>query len=213
MTAAKVADKVTVLFSGGKDSVVTFDLCRRYFNSVDIAFMYFVNGLSFQEKIIQYYENLYDLECLRVPHFELSNMLRYRLFRKPDYSVPIILTKDVYNYIRSLTDNYWLAGGERINDSIVRRAMIKKSGSIDEKRGRFYPLADWSKQDVIDYIRKNRLKVSEESRVLGFSFRDFSGKTLIKIKECYPNDFERIKNYFPFCEAGIRKEQHGEKQT
>ena len=199
----KIADTVTVLFSGGKDSVVTLDLCRRYFNSVNMVFMYYVPGLSFQENIIRYYERLYKIECVRVPHFELSMMLRYGLYRPSDLDVPVIKCVDVYNYIRDITGDFWLAGGERIADSIVRRAMMKRSGSIDIKRGRFYPLAEWTKADVTEYIRKNRLKVSEESAVLGHSFRSLDGKTLQSIRDNYPDDFQLIKKWFPLCEVAL----------
>jgi phosphoadenosine phosphosulfate reductase len=130
-------------------------------------------------------------------------MLRYGLYRPADFNVPAVRTAELYNYVRSITGNYWIAGGERINDSIVRRAMIKHSGSIDEKRGRFYPLAEWGKRDALDYIRKNHLKIGEESAVLGFSFRSFDKKTLAAVKERYPEDFELIQSWFPFCAAGL----------
>ena len=201
--ASRIADTVTVLFSGGKDSAVTLHLCRRYFRSVNMAFMYYVPGLSFQERIVGYYENLCGIECLRIPHFELSEMLRYGLYRPYDYSVPVVKCADVYNYIRSLTGNYWLAGGERIDDSIVRRAMIKRAGSVDDKRGRFYPLAEWSKTDVNEYIAKNNLRFGEESAVLGHSFRSFDRGTLLAVEEHYPRDFELIKRWFPLCRAGM----------
>lgn len=70
--------------------------------------MYLVKGLEFQEKTIRYYENKYDVEMLRVPHFMLSDFLRYGSFRMPDLDVPIIKTVDLYNYMRNETGIYWI---------------------------------------------------------------------------------------------------------
>ena len=206
-TARAVTDKVTVLFSGGKDSVCTLDLCRRFFpaQNVKAAFMYYVRGLSFQDQILDYYEKLYDMEIIRVPHFELSSFFRYGVLRPPDESVPNLKTAEVYDYIRELTGTYWLAGGERINDSMVRRAMIKRSGSIDRSRGRFYPLAEWSKSDVMEYIKKQHLKTSPESAVLGFSFRSLNDSEMMKIKQYYPEDYERIKRWFPLLDVTLNR--------
>ena len=55
-TQAKVADEVIVAFSGGKESVVTLDLCFRYFKRVVPFFMYICPELSFQEKTLEWYE-------------------------------------------------------------------------------------------------------------------------------------------------------------
>ena len=154
-TASKITDSVLVGFSGGKDSVVTLDLCMKYFKNVTPYFMYLVKGLEFQEKTIRYYENKYDVEMLRVPHFMLSDFLRYGSFRMPDLDVPIIKTVDLYNYMRNETGVYWICAGERISDSIVRRAMIKNSGTIDSKRGRIYPVAQWNKSNIMSYLFLN----------------------------------------------------------
>lgn len=214
-TAAAITDRVLVSFSGGKDSVVTLDLCMRHFKHVEAFFMYQVRGLSFQEAIVRYYEDKYGIPIYRVPHFELSQWLRYGLFRNYDFDCPIVSVKQTYDYVRDNTDIWWIAAGERIADSVVRRAMIKNSGSIDEKRGRFYPIAEWNKEDVKAYIRQRKLRVGAESDKLGFSFRSFQPRDLIAIKKHFPADYAKIKEWFPLVDASIiyheiREGKHGE---
>ena len=203
-----VTDSVVVAFSGGKDSVVTLDLCCRYFKKVSAFFMYQIPNLSFQEATIRYAEKRYGIEIERLPHFELSEFLAYGAFRKHDFSVPIITCNDIYKYVRLTNDTYWIAAGERIADSIVRRAMMKKSGCIDEVRGRFFPIANFTKLDVVNYIKHHQLKASPESRILGHSFRSLHPADLAKIKIHYPEDYERIVTWFPFVEAGLIHEEN-----
>ncbi len=199
-----ITDTAIVAFSGGKDSVVALDVCVKRFKTVHAFYMYLVGGLTFSDRIIKFYEDRYGLKIHKVPHFMLSEWLRYGTFRPADYSVPIVSPKNCYDYVRELTGAWWIGGGERIADSVWRRAMIKNSGSIDEKRGRFYPLADWTKSHVLSYIRQNRLLVGEESAKLGFSFRSLLPEDMVKIKAAYPRDYETIKKWFPLVEAGVK---------
>lgn len=204
-TARNITDSVIVGFSGGKDSAVTLDLCFKTFSHVQPFFMYYVKGLEFQEKTLRYYEHRYQTEIWRIPHFELSELYNSGSFRVRDSRVPIIKPLDVYNYVRKKSGIYWIAAGERIADSIVRRAMIKHSGAIDKKRGRIYPVAYWNKAQIMAYAKINNLPISYESRYLGYSFGSLMGKDLIKIKEKFPSDFEKIKAAFPLVEAELKK--------
>lgn len=205
-TQSKVTDSVLVGFSGGKDSIVTLDLCFRYFKRVQPFFMYLVPDLDFQERMLKWYENKYSCEIIRLPHFELSDFLRYGTFRIYDDSVSSVKINDVYNYLRQETGIYWIAAGERCGDSMVRNAMIKHSGTIDEKRGRFYPLANWNKKEVLEYIKFKKLYLSPEQRDIGFSFRGLTGEELTVIAERYPADYEKILKMFPF--AGAARERY-----
>jgi len=199
-----ITNAVLVGFSGGKDSVACLDLCFRYFKRVQPYFMYYIPGLEFQERTLRWYESKYETEIIRIPHFELSSFLRYGTFRNYDLSVPIVKTAEAYNYLREKTGIYWIAAGERIADSIVRRAMIKESSTIDEKRGRFYPIAHFNKAEILAYNKAQKLPVSEESRVLGFSFRSLAPRDMLAIKRAYPSDFEKIKAFFPLIEASVK---------
>lgn len=203
--ASRFSDEVIVSFSGGKDSVVVLDLCMRHFRKVHAFFMYQVPGLSFQEATLRWYEQRYGIEILRVPHPELATWLRLGVFRHEDYGVPAINFNDVYHYVRRQTGGWWIAAGERIADSIWRRAMMKQSGSIDRKRGRFYPVAYFRRPDVVGYIERHRLKVSPESRYLGHSFRSLEPEEMFLTRLHYPDDFRKIERWFPFVGAAVAK--------
>ena len=204
-TQASVTDSVIVGFSGGKDSIVTLDLCFKYFKTVKPFFMYLVPDLSFQENMLRRYEDRYGTKIIRLPHFECSNFLKYGSFTMADWNVDIVGINDTYAYLRDLTGIQWIAAGERCADSIVRNAMIKKSGSIDYKRGRFYPLAYWKKADILQYIKYKKLYLSKEQRDLGFSFRSLAGSELAVIKQYYPGDYEKILKVYPFAGAGVER--------
>ncbi|MDR2745725.1 MAG: phosphoadenosine phosphosulfate reductase family protein [Desulfovibrio sp.] len=213
-TASTITRRVLVFYSGGKDSVVTLDLCNRYFDYVQPVFMYASPILSFQSAIIRWAEARYGVPPLLVPHPMLAEWLRYGTFRPPDYGVPTISFLDVYTYVRSQTGIWWIAAGERIADSIVRRAMIKHDGGcIDDGRGRFYPVANWQKDDVVKYIKHHKLKVSPESAYLGYSFRSLAGKDLHQIKRHYPDDYDALKAWFPLLGASLAKYEFGLENT
>ena len=138
-TAATITRRVNVFYSGGKDSAVVLDLCARYFDEVQPVFMQLGPVLSFQRACLRWVEDRYGVAPLVVPHPMLAEWLRYGTFRQPDYSLPLISFLDVYTSVRSLTGIWWIAAGERIADSIVRRAMIKGDGGVvNDKRGRFF---------------------------------------------------------------------------
>ena len=204
-TAATLSRRVLVGYSGGKDSAALLDLCCKHFDKVEVYFMYIVKGLQFQEATLKSVESKYGLTIRRVPHFMLSELLRYGTFRVEDFETPIVSTLEVYDYLREQSGCHWIAGGERIADSIIRRAMIKRSGSIDIKRGRFFPLAEWNKADVMAYIRQHGLHVGGESAKLGFSFRSLAGEDMAKIREAYPEDYERIRRWFPLVEGAVKR--------
>ena len=207
---SKITDSVIVAFSGGKESVVVLDLCMRYFKRVQPFFMYICPDLSFQEKTLQWYEKKYQTEIIRLPHMDVSEFFHYGSFRAPDYSFPIVSINDIYKYVRLKTDIWWIAAGERINDSIVRRAMMKKSGSIDEQRGRIYPVSEWKKHEIVDYIKFHNLYLGADSRKMGFSFKTLEGRELMMIKDNFPDDYEKLIHLYPFAGAGVKRvEEYG----
>ena len=192
-TQSQITDTVIVSFSMGKDSIVTLDLAKKYFKTVYAFFMYLVPDLEFQEDMLKRYEDFYDIEILRVPHFENADFYRFGSFREPDYTVPRVKIRAVYEHIIQQTGAYWIAGGEKIIDS------------IDIERGRFFPLTYWRNKEVLNYINAKKLIYPRINRELGFSLHSLQGKELYKLRELYPNDYERVLEFFPEAQAGVLK--------
>lgn len=199
---AALSKDVIVAFSGGKDSVAVLDICSKHFEKVHVFFMYQVPGLSFQEDILNWAENRYGVEILRIPHFQIYPMKKYGVWCAPDDSVPEKGVNEVYDEVRDYFGCKWIAAGERIADSLWRRGFIKRTGTVDCQRLRFYPIAEWNKAEVLDHIRCNKLRYAPETKYLGGSFQ-FRPKVFAKIKEYYPEDFEKIKRYFPYIEGTL----------
>ena len=204
-TMSTMTQEVIVAFSGGKESCVILDLCSRFFDRVEPFFMYQVPGLSFQEKTLHWYEQKYGVKIKRLPHFGTSRYLRYGVYREPDFDVPIIGINDIYDYMRDTTGIHWIVAGERCADSLWRNAMIKHTGSIDEVRGRFFPLAYWNKKDTMEYIRVKKLYLGGDSKRLGVSFSELREKELVMMKQYYPADLEKVRRIYPLCDAAIRR--------
>ena len=161
--------------------------------------------LSFQEATLRWREDRDGIEILRLPHPELAEWLQLGLFRHQGWSVLAIGVNDLFHDARVQTGVWWIAAGERIADSIWRWAMMKRAGSVDVKRGRFYPLMYWRTEDVLRYIARHRLKVSPEGRYLGHSFRSLESEEMFLTRMHYPADFRKIELWFPFVGAAVAK--------
>ena len=211
---AMLTDSVIVLFSG-KDSIVALDLCNKFFNRVVMLHMYYVKGLSFVEENIKRYENRYGVKCLQYPHPSVSAILRAGLLHdSPDPSVKRIKQRDILARARNDTGIRWVAGGERINDSPQRRAMIKKSGTADAKSGRFYPIAEWTKSDVLAYIGRERLPLPKDYELFGRSFGGICQEHVPTIAKRLPRDMDRIRAAFPKIDIfTVRAEHYGKNQA
>ncbi len=94
----------------------------------------------------------------------------------------------------------------KLPDGSRRRGMIHNSSSIDQKRGRFYPLAMWKRKECLDYIKYHKLYYSQDQREKKKgSFGSLHGENLYIIREYYPEDYERILQLYPFAGAGVKR--------
>lgn len=204
--ARKLTDKVIVAFSGGKDSVVTLDLCLRHIPKVYVYFMYWVPQLAFQESFLRFYERQFNIDILRIPHpFATSVMANGAI--SPPRDIETYSWNDVHAFVRKHFDAWWIAAGERIDDSLWRRGMIKHGGVIQFKRGRIFPVAHFTNPAVWSYIKQHRLKVSPEYHVAGRSLSGLDADGIWLMRQHFPNDYAKLIEMYPFAVASAERYQ------
>lgn len=212
--AAAEDSAVLVALSGGKDSLVTLDLCCQYFERVETFFMYLVDGLRCCETPIQAALKRSQVKVHHsVPHWDLARILKYGVLR-PHINGADKLKEtsqaDVEKSLRAKTGIRWVAWGMRATDSSLRRMFLTASQGYDEKCGHVYPIWKWKTGDVFGYLKARRIPVpgtfgsNGKSRTSGFGL---DIETLTFVKRNYPDDWPKIKAAFPFCDVLLKRQE------
>jgi len=183
-----------VMFSTGKDSIVTLDLMMKHYKGpLRFVYLYFVNGLPMKESILRHYEKRYGIQIDRLPdrsHIFLKTGRKYQMMH---------MEQD----IRRRYDISWLASGIRRDETLGRRGMLAKvEHGIDEKYRKLYPVASFSRKAIFSYIKLHKLPLPVEYNT--GKDRDFwvpSASDLVILKRNFPDDYKMIIAEFPRLEA------------
>ena len=205
--AAAHSGAALVGFSGGKDALVTLDLCRQVFDRVECYFMELVPGLSFIEELLDSGLRQCGSPVLhRVPHWSLQRMFQagYYSPRIRGLETRTIREADILSYLRKQTGIEWIADGERMDDSIRRRWVLRKRGAVDWRFLRLHPIYDWHTRDVLEYLRIRR--IHRKDTTFGHAAR-MTGMAMLRreqlewVRTHHPADYRRICEFFPSMEA------------
>lgn len=197
-------DAVILFYSGGKDSLILLDLLTKHFK-VHLAFMYFVDGLEHVEKYLHFAQKKYGVEFRKYPHWELSQYINDNYYRFHGAEVPKFKLGDIETKARQDFGCDWIITGMKKADSLNRRLMMGTlfMNAIDLKARRAHPLAEWKKQDCINYIKLHKLPTP-----VAYNKKNSSGVTISEdvlrwCKKNAPRDYKRLIDAFPFAETLI----------
>ncbi len=204
--------QVIIGLSGGKDSLVTLDLCVREFGADNVSafFMYFVKDLRCVETTVRWCERHYKIVVHRLPHWCLGLAYKYATYmphRTGADQWRDMRLVDVEQLARTKTGSEWLAYGHRMADSIERVGMLNRISGLDDVGRRVYPLWRWNEASVIAYLRARKIPPPPKLTILkramtGVSFQE---DTLLAIRDKFPDDFQKILEVFPFLPAKLAR--------
>jgi len=180
-------------------------------------YMQLVPDLQFVEKSLKFYEQFFETKIYRVLHPNFYRTINNDRYQPPDrvgvieqLSLPIYGFDDVSDGVKRTAgiENSWQVIGTRKAESILRAKRMSKDG-YTVKRKTAMPIMDWRKDDVIACLKNFKCPLPVDYKLFGRSFDDLYARYLVPIQEHYPEDFERIKFWYPMVELEIARWKMG----
>jgi len=212
---------VTLGFSGGKDSLACAILLRNMNVQFIPFFFYHIPDLEFVEKTLTGYEKDLGMNIIRLPHPMLFDYLRFQDFQPPkmieylyDFGVPHLGFEDLIGcHLDSvgIQDNLFDVVGQRAAESFNRRKVFEKQGFFNHSKRKVFPICDWKKADVLQFVSDNGFKISDDYDIWGRSFDGLKYQFLFGVKKNYPKDWQTIIEYFPLIELELFRYEQNKK--
>jgi 3'-phosphoadenosine 5'-phosphosulfate sulfotransferase (PAPS reductase)/FAD synthetase len=205
-----LSSEAIISFSRGKDSIAAYLAMQDKFEKITPYTYYIVPGLEFVEESLAYFEQKMGCRIVRYPAPAFYKMLNNMVYQPKEHidiiermELPNLSQDDLQRALtvdHNISEHAYNAIGMRSKDSVQRAFTIQRNGTINHTRKTFYPIHDWSKQDVIDCIRKAGWKLPIEYRYFGSSFDGLYANYLVPIRHFFPKDYQRILEFFPMAE-------------
>lgn len=219
IAAVRARQSETLLaFSTGKDAIAAWLAIREHFDAVHPYYLYLVPGLEFVEESLAYYERFFGQRIVRLPHPSLHRWLNSGTFQPPERMAVIRqagLPWHDYTDIRKvmiedlgLQADMLVADGVRAADSPMRRVAIKRHGPISLRQGRYHPIWDWLKADLVACFRRSGVRLPVDYALFGRSFDGLDARFLVPLKSKRPADYRRVLEWFPLAEVEVWRHGH-----
>lgn len=193
------SDACLLFCSLGKDSLVLLDMLYPKFGRIVCVFMFWVDGLSHIERWIKWIKSKYPkIEFVKVPHWNLSYILKGGLYCVPNPNIKLVKLKDVINAMRLRFNIYYVFLGMKKADGMNRRLMLNRYESSNyENNGICYPLAEFTQKEILSYMKHHGLPNpvrygNKASNGLGFNLDCF-----LWMRENFPEDLDIVYKTFP----------------
>lgn len=210
---AKISGDTDVIlnFSLGKESIACYYQLKRYFKNIHLIYKYVIPDLSFVQESIDYFEAKFGQNIIKMPNIGFYRMINGNVFASPEHleiihriGLPNHTYKDYEKLVRIDLGlpNSFIAIGVRAADSPTRAMVVNTYGPVS-KRKTFYPIFDWKYEDLRRCFKENNVKLPVDYEMFGKSFDGLDYRFIKPIKERYPDDYERIKQFFPLIDLEI----------
>ena len=205
-------DTLLLSFSMGKDSLAMWLYLREHFRIIPY-FLYWMPGLSFQERALDYYEDFFGCHIIRLPHPLLYGWLSQGCYMPP-HMWAWMYAQNLWRYELADVDDLlaatlgldrpYTALGFRKNDNLDRYRLINQLGAVaprDGKRRYYYAIWDWNIEQVAGIINRHGVKLPDDYQYWGRTIAALHYQFLKPLSVHFPDDYARFLDWFPLLEA------------
>lgn len=189
----------------GKDSFVSLDIAAEHFKRIVCFHLYLVRGMRCLEAPLEAVCARCKAELIFVPHWDLARLLKHAVLRPHNVradKLPTMKKADSEALARKRSGIEWIAYGERLSDSFVRRLFWRKIDGVYEEGKRCTNIPDWLDADVAGYMTARKLpqpcRFGDGKRSAGF---ELTPECLKWLKQHHPRDFAQVLKVFPAAEV------------
>lgn len=216
----KETDTAVLYYSaGGKDGIALLDMLANTFNRVICYYMWLIPNLDHIKPYLRWATTRYkNVEIRQIQHYQRDYFDRYGFFQEGDGDPSITPRKvgEVEEMVRQETGIKWAFSGMKGVDGYMKRMRLLTFRKRNEDnfpitdKGMVYPLDKWSNKEVLKYIESRNLikpfvyNPKDVSQGFGIDLR-----SLLILRERFPNDYKRTIAEFPYCEKLIFDYENG----
>lgn len=204
-------DTLLLAFSRGKDSLAVWLELRDYFTIIPYYCYMIPGGTSFERESLDYYERFFGVKIYRFLHAQFWKNLNAFLYQPPqrvrriiEFGIPDYDYADLVTGLAQMRglDNPYVAFGYRANDSPRRRLLALREGPMGRDAYRyFWPIWDWDLQRVADKLQAAGVALPPDYEYWGWTLTATDYQYAHAIRDHFPDDWERIKFWYPLIEA------------
>ena len=206
---AQKTNKVILFHSmSGKDSIALLHLLYPHFDQITCVFMYVVKDLEHIARYMHYINKKYPkARIIQIPHFAVFSYIKTgHLGHRQNEKQRIYNLSDLTDNIREKTAIEWAFFGFKQSDSMNRRVMLRtyQEQAINEKNKKVYPLSTYKNNDIIEYIKAEKLITPEKYGNSQSSGTDINNLNyLLFLRNHFPNDLKKVIAEFPLVERKL----------
>ena len=213
---AEKQNGITLLrFSCGKDAIASWIQLKRHFHTIVPIYHYLHPNLDFINDSLAYYEDWFSTKIIRVPNSKLYKHINSGLLQDLEtwnkhlsYNLPNFDNDEVNEIIKEqngISKYVRTAIGVRAADSLNRQLSIRKHGANNEGRKTYFPVYDWNMERLTNEIIAEGVKLPIDYKIWGKSFDGLDYRFIKPLKDNFPNDYEKLKDFFPLIDLEIKR--------